>query len=141
MPSCQEVRWIRKHRRENPVLCHLASLASKEESSVLWKHSKDKHNGRVPHFCMSVTGQFTKDARLRQVPDAVMINKEGKENVMNNKNDSNVYKQRFVNLFSNRAFLVLYHCWGQLFTYQGINFLETHLGSRGEFLKSLYLES
>ena len=57
---------------------HLASLARKEESSVLWKHSKDKHNGRIPRFCMSVMGQFKNDAMLRQVSEAVMINKEGK---------------------------------------------------------------
>ena len=36
-----------------------------EESSVLWKHSKDKHNGRIPQFCMSVTGKFKNDAMLR----------------------------------------------------------------------------
>ena len=68
---------------------HLASLARKEESSVLWKHSKGKHNGRIPRFCMSVMGQFKNDAMLRQVSEAVMINKEGKENTMNNKNEWN----------------------------------------------------
>ena len=46
---------------------HLASLSRREESSVLWKHNKDKHNGSIPQFCMSVAGQFKDDAILRQV--------------------------------------------------------------------------
>ena len=42
---------------------------------------------------MSVMGQFKGDALLRQVSEAVMINKEGKENVMNSKN-----KWNYINL-------------------------------------------
>ena len=68
---------------------HLASLSRSEESSVLWKHSKEKHNGSIPQFYISVKGQFKDDAMLRQVSKAVMINKEGKENVMNSKNEWN----------------------------------------------------
>ena len=45
----------------------LASLARKEESSNLWQHSKDKHNGRIPQVFMSVTGVFKNYAMLRQV--------------------------------------------------------------------------
>ena len=67
----------------------MASLSRSEESSVLWKHSKEKHNGSIPQFCISVKGQFKDDAMLRQVSKAVMINKEGKENVMNSKNEWN----------------------------------------------------
>ena len=68
---------------------HLASLSRREENSVLWKHSKEKHNGSIPQFCMSVKGQFKDDAMLRQISEAVMINKEGKENIMNSKNEWN----------------------------------------------------
>ena len=43
---------------------HLSSLARKAESSVLWRHSNDKHNESITQFCMSVTGQFKNDAIL-----------------------------------------------------------------------------
>ena len=68
---------------------HLASLARKEERPVLWKHSEDKNNEHIPQFCMSVTGQFKNERILQQVLETVMINKEGKENVMNSKNEWN----------------------------------------------------
>ena len=38
---------------------------------------------------MSVKGQFKDDAMLRQISEVVMINKEGKENIMNSKNEWN----------------------------------------------------
>ena len=43
---------------------HLTSLSRKEEGSPLWKHSKEIHEGHVPGFRMSVTGQFRNDAML-----------------------------------------------------------------------------
>ena len=45
------------------------------------------------HSFVSVTGQLKNDAMLWQVSEVVMINKEGKENVMNSKN-----KLRYINL-------------------------------------------
>ena len=74
------------HTRGNE---HLASLSRRKESSILWMHGKEKHSGSIPQFCMSVRRQFKDDAMLRQVSEAVMINKEGKENVMNSKNEWN----------------------------------------------------
>ena len=38
---------------------------------------------------MSVKGQFKDDAMLRQILEAVMINNEGKETIMNSKNEWN----------------------------------------------------
>ena len=38
-------------------------------------------------FVCQFKGQFKDDAMLRHVSEAVMINKEGKENVMNSKNE------------------------------------------------------
>ena len=58
---------------------HLTSLSRKEEGSPLWKHSIEIHEGHVPGFCMSVTGQFRNDAMLRQISEAVRINREGKK--------------------------------------------------------------
>ena len=43
------------------------------------------HDGHVPGFHMSVSGQFRNDAMLRQISEAVRINREGKKNVMNDK--------------------------------------------------------
>ena len=46
---------------------HLTSLARKGENSVFWRYNKDKHDGRIPYFYISVTGQFKNDAILRKV--------------------------------------------------------------------------
>ena len=47
---------------------HLTSLSRREEGSALWKHSKEIHDGHLPVFRISVTGQFRDDAMLRQIP-------------------------------------------------------------------------
>ena len=66
------------------------NISSEEEGgSVLWIPSKEIHDGCIPQFCMSVTGQFKNDAMLRQVSEAVKINREGKRNCVNSKNEWN----------------------------------------------------
>ena len=44
----------------------------------------------MPNFCcMSVTGHVNNDAMLRQTSEAVKINREDKNNVINTKNECN----------------------------------------------------
>ena len=45
---------------------HLNALERREESSVMWRHSCDRHGGNIPEFVMNVTGTFRDDAMLRQ---------------------------------------------------------------------------
>ena len=68
---------------------HLSSLDIRDDGSVMWKHSKEKHDSHIPNFCMSFTGQFRNDAMLRQISEAVRINREDKSNVMSTKNEWN----------------------------------------------------
>ena len=53
---------------------HRKQLASKASTSVLWRHCKEKHQGEVQAFQMSVTGYF-RDAMTRQISEAVQISK------------------------------------------------------------------
>ena len=66
---------------------HLREMDSKKEGSVLWKHAKEKHQGTVPNYTCNVTHLFQRDALLRQVSEAVQINKVRPE--MNTKNEWN----------------------------------------------------
>ena len=68
---------------------HLTSLSRRKEGSTLWNHGKEIHDGHIPAIYMSVTGKFRNDAVLRQVYEAVRINREGKKNVMNSKSEWN----------------------------------------------------
>ena len=51
------------------------ALERREESSVMWRHSCDRHGGNIPEFTMNVTGTLRDDAMLRQVTESVIINK------------------------------------------------------------------
>ena len=67
---------------------HIRDMDSKKDGSVLWKHAKNMHDGLIPDFTCRVTGVYQKDSLLRQVSEAVMINKEHpkmntKENFVN----------------------------------------------------------
>ena len=71
---------------------------------------------------MSVTGQFKDDAMLRQVSEAVMINKEGKENVMNSKNEWNYinhesFRRKKIRRqnFGEKIFGQIFRYFGQIF--------------------------
>ena len=55
---------------------HLRDLDSKNERSVMWKHAKEEHQGRIPDFTCSVVERFLKDSLLRQVSESVRINRE-----------------------------------------------------------------
>ena len=54
---------------------HQNALERRVESSVMWRHSCDRHERNVPNFIMNVTGTFRDNAMLRQVTESVMISK------------------------------------------------------------------
>lgn len=68
---------------------HLKSLKSKEEKSVMWRHAREKHGNKVPEFTMNVTNVFGHDAMLRQITEAVLINKSQSDKLINNKSEWN----------------------------------------------------
>lgn len=66
---------------------HLREMDYRKESSVLWKHAKEIHKGIIPNYTCDVAELFQKDSLLRQVSEAVRINKEKPK--MNTKNEWN----------------------------------------------------
>ena len=64
---------------------HLRALEQREQSSVMWRHSCEKHDGSVPGFKMNVTGMFQSDAMLRQISESIQINKVQQDQLINTK--------------------------------------------------------
>ena len=64
---------------------HLMAMEKKDETSVMYRHAKQKHQGQVPQFTMNLTGIFRNDALLRQITESVLINKVKISNRINNK--------------------------------------------------------
>ena len=55
---------------------HVSDLKMKRESSVLWRHCREKHDGDIQTFEYSVRDVYGQDATLRQVTEAVDIRRE-----------------------------------------------------------------
>lgn len=68
---------------------HLNALERREEISVMWRHSCDRHEGNVPDFVMNVTGTFHDDPMLRQVTESVLISKIEERMLINSKTEWN----------------------------------------------------
>lgn len=71
---------------------HLRALEQREQSSVMWRHSCEKHDGNVPGFTMNVTGVFQGDAMLRQISESVQINKVQQDQLINTKSEWNYFR-------------------------------------------------
>ena len=54
----------------------VSDLKMKRESSVLWRHCREKHDGDIQTFEYSVRDVYGQDATLRQVTEAVDIRRE-----------------------------------------------------------------
>ena len=65
----------------------LAGENIKEEGSLMWRHSCDRHERNVPNFVMNVSGTFRDEAMLRQVTESIMINKIDEKKLINSKNE------------------------------------------------------
>ncbi|KXJ27481.1 60S ribosomal protein L24 [Exaiptasia diaphana] len=66
---------------------HLRELDNRSKGSVLWSHAREEHEGKIPDYTCDVTNVFQGDALLRQVSEAVLINKVKPE--MNTKKEWN----------------------------------------------------
>ena len=66
---------------------HRNALVQGEESSVMWKHTCDRHRDSVADFVMNVTGTFHNNAMLRQITEAAMINNVQKSVLINSKGE------------------------------------------------------
>ena len=70
---------------------HLSDLAAGNESnSPLWRHCLEEHNGELQTFQMSVTGTFKNDAMLRQISEAVQIERTEAGTLMNDRAEWNM---------------------------------------------------
>ena len=63
---------------------HLQAL---EQSSVMWRHSCEKHDRNVPGFTMNVTGMFQSDVMLRQISESIQINKVQQDKLINTQSE------------------------------------------------------
>ena len=71
---------------------HLRALEQREEGSVMWRHSCDKHGGDVPDFTMNVTGRFRNDAMLRQITESVRIHQVNEGQLINTKGEWSYFR-------------------------------------------------
>ena len=86
--ACKE-RYIGETGRCGKERCkeHAEELKKKKESSVLWRHCKEKHDGEKQEFAYKVRQVFGNDATLRQLTESIDIKRE--DNAINNKTEWN----------------------------------------------------
>ena len=59
-------------------------------NSALWRHCRDFHGGTMQEFRMKVTGTFKNDAMLRQISEAVQIERTDPNRLMNTRAEWNM---------------------------------------------------
>ena len=70
---------------------HLTNLRNRDlRNSPLWRHCLAEHGGVMQNFEMSVTGSHRNDAMLRQITEAVQIERTNPDNLMNDKSEWNM---------------------------------------------------
>ena len=68
---------------------HLEEFDRRAESSVIWRHCRERHGGEIQDFKMNITGNYRNDAMLRQISEAVRINDTPREQLINNRTEWN----------------------------------------------------
>ena len=66
---------------------HLKDLNDKNPESDLWEHCRKKHDGNLTSFRMDVIETFKQDPLLRQITEAVRINRTDKNKIINKKEE------------------------------------------------------
>ena len=66
---------------------HMADYEAKRESSVLWRHCRERHGGQEQTFQISVRKVFHRDPTLRQITESLDIRWEAP--IMNSKSEWN----------------------------------------------------
>jgi hypothetical protein len=70
---------------------HMGRLRARDlNSSPLWRHCLEQHEGEEQVFSMSVTGTYRNDAMLRQITEAVQINGMEERDRMNDRAEWNM---------------------------------------------------
>ena len=70
---------------------HLRRLAAKSvEQSPLWRHCVDQHGGEPQRFEMTVTGSYRNDTMIRQITEAVQIERTDTNTLMNDRAEWNM---------------------------------------------------
>ena len=67
-----------------------SDLNAHNEKSALWKHCRDIHNRQIQEFQMKITGTFRNDPMLRQITEAVQIEREDPRKLMNTRAEWNM---------------------------------------------------
>ena len=70
-------------------LQHLGDLDGQRETSVMWRHCREKHGGALVDFKMGITGHYRNDTMMRQIAEAVRINRTDDNELINNKSEWN----------------------------------------------------
>jgi hypothetical protein len=72
---------------------HLDDLKKKRNKSVMWKHIKDKHQGRhrEARFRMDIVGVYHNDPMKSQIAEAVRIQTNPANHLMNDKTEYNYF--------------------------------------------------
>ena len=58
--------------------------------SPLWRHCVDEHGGEAQRFEMTVTGSYRNDAMIRQITEAVQIERTDTNTLMNDRAEWNM---------------------------------------------------
>ena len=66
---------------------HIKDLSDRNPESDLWEHCVKKHGGTTKKFKMDVIETFKRDPLLRQISEAVRINRANKDKNINKKEE------------------------------------------------------
>ena len=70
---------------------HLKNLAARNiDQSPLWRHCVDEHAGEIQGFDMRVTGSYRNDSMIRQITEAVQIERTNTDTLMNDRAEWNM---------------------------------------------------
>ena len=100
------------HRKE-----HMRALEQREQSSVMWRHPCEKHDGNVQGFTMNVTGMFQNDARPRQILESIQINKVQQDQLINTKCERLLSRNREMKLQTFYRMTIAQWNWTLVFYY------------------------
>ena len=66
---------------------HLKDLQEKNKDSDFWRHCQCKHGGQIKKLKMDIIETFKGDALLRQVSEAVRIERSDQERLINRRKE------------------------------------------------------
>ena len=66
---------------------HIQEMHAKNEDSDFWQHCKAKHGGQMKKLKMDVIETFKGDATLRQISEAVGIERTNPEKLINRRKE------------------------------------------------------